>query len=70
MSVYWINTKDKGLSGEEITQLEQITDIPDCSLSSYDIVHRAVHIVVFDGHSIDELPKLPHGLTYNDRPGA
>ena len=70
MPIYWINTKYKGLSGQQITHLEKITDIPGCSLSSFDLAHHAIHIVIFDGHTIDELPNLPNGLTYDDFPST
>lgn len=68
MPVYWINIKDKGLSSQQITSLENAADIPGVSLSSYSLAHRAIHIVVFDGHTVDELPKLPAGLSYEESP--
>ena len=68
MPVYWINVNGKGLSSQQITSLENAADIPGFSLGSYSLAHRAIHVVVFDGHTVDELPKLPAGLSYDESP--
>lgn len=66
MPIYWINTKDKGLSSSQITEAERVADGADFSIASYDFSHRAIHVTVLDGHSEDDLPALPYGLAYSD----
>ena len=66
MPIYWIDTKCKGLSSSQITEAERIADETDFSIASYDFSHRAIHVVVLDGHSKDDLPTLPYSLFYSD----
>lgn len=66
MPVYWIDTKGKELSSSQITEAERIADSTDFSVASYDFSRMAIHVTVFDGHSRNDLPALPYGLSYAD----
>lgn len=66
MPIYWINTKDKGLSSSQITEAERVADGTDFSIANYDFSHMAIHVTVLGGHSKGDLPSLPYGLSYSD----
>lgn len=66
MPIYWINTKNKGLSGAQVTEAEHIADGSSFAIAHYFPAQQAIHVAVLDNHVKGELPVLPYGLTYDD----
>lgn len=66
MPIYWINTKGKGFSDDQITAVEREVDDSGFAIANYDPARQAIHVSVLDGHSASSLPALPIGLTYEE----
>lgn len=66
MPIYWINTKGKGFSDNQIAAVERKVDNCDFAIANYDPSRQAIHVAVLGDHSASSLPVLPNGLVYEE----